>query len=265
MKRLPLENDHLQAARCCYRSELPVASPFCTRCPKEGAAAGMLFPLSVECREAINAWYAGKSIPLKVAAVQHATTEAGGSNFELCMVVCCRASKQGIQFKGRSHRFCMSGCCWNHALVWACPSPLPRGGVVATGGCASCWHKCSDSSESKALAPLELDATSDTWKVAQAAWDSMWAPLGSEPFSLQELLGAPEKPEEVGTPDMEPVQLLQDRLESHAAKTEPSQTKEERKPARTPLPSAPERKRWPQLPRAQVQARVLGQRRQTQR
>ena len=127
MKRLPLENDHLQAARYCYRSELPVASPFCTRCPKEGAAAGMLFPLSVECREAINAWYAGKSIPLKVAAVQHATTEAGGSNFELCMVVCCRASKQGIQFKGRSHRFCMGGCCWNHALVWSCPSPLPGG------------------------------------------------------------------------------------------------------------------------------------------
>jgi len=86
---------------------------------------------------------------------------------------------------------------------------------------------------------LELDATSDTWKVAQASWDSMWAPLRSEPFSLQELLGAPEKPEEVGTPDMEPVQLLQDLLESHAAKTEPSQKKEERKPARTPLPSAP--------------------------
>ena len=128
MKRLPLENDHLQAARYCYRSELPVASPFCVRCPGEGAAAGMLFPLSVECREAINAWYAGKSIPLKVAAVQHAMTEAGGCNFELCMVVCFRSSKQGIQFKGRSHRFCMGGCCWNHALVWACPSPLPGGG-----------------------------------------------------------------------------------------------------------------------------------------
>jgi len=153
------------------------------------------------------------------------------------MVVCCRASKQGIQFKGRSHRFCMGGCCCT--LSSGRVLPLFQGGgfgLVATGGCSSCWHKCSDSSESKALAPLELDATSGTWKVAQAAWDSMWAPLGSEPsFSLQELLGAPEKPEEVGTPDMEPVQLLQDLLESHAAKTEPSQKKEERKPARTPL------------------------------
>ena len=71
MKKLPLENEHLQAARYSYRSDLPLTSPFCCRCQREGACPGMLFPLSTPCKEALNSWYSGLGILLKVAAVDH--------------------------------------------------------------------------------------------------------------------------------------------------------------------------------------------------
>ena len=260
MKKLPLENEHLQAARYSYRSDLPLASPFCCRCKREGACPGMLFPLSTTCKEALNSWYSGLGILLKVTAIDHSAV-AADSGFELCTMICCKASKQGIQFKGRSTRFCLSGCCWEHALVWSAPSPIPGGGMVPTGGCASCWHKASDSKESKALATYTVDSSSESWQLAQAEWNKMWLPFGGEPFALQELVGAPTKSEAIGADDVNPLLLLQELVDAHAPKDLPEQEAVRVRPSEKKRPqdsgsSTKQSKEAPEKPRERSPRRV---------